>query len=303
MSVFLLEIWSDLKAKRLWPVAVLLVVALAAVPFVLAKPAEEPPPAAEASAPIDATAGAAQLLPADLEAAKPLLQTSTLSEFNSKNPFKPLRTLKKIEQAAGVESTTTEDATADSGADTGPTDGGGSGGTTPDTFEEEKTVFTYQVIVEVSTADGTDKRVVNRLGILPSETNPLLVFLGVSADDNGEAVFLVDSTLTQAGEGRCRPSATTCSFLYLTTQDDRDEHIFTDDDGKEYSIKLLAVRRVQVKAAQASEPDPVAQAGDADADLASTDVAPTPVSTDLGEGPVEDPFEGFGFPLFADEEE
>jgi hypothetical protein len=299
MSVFLLEIWSDLKAKRLWPVAVALAVALAAVPFVLAKPAEDPPPPVPATGAAGAApADTAQLLPADLEAAKPLLQTSTLSEFASKDPFKPLRTLHKIERAAGVESTTTEDTSTGSGDTT--TDGGSgstggdTGGTPPDTLEEEKTVFTYQAIVELGTASGTGIRKVNRLGILPSETNPLLVFLGVSADNNNEAVFLVDSTVTQAGEGRCRPSSTTCSFLYLTTAGDNDEHIFTDDDGKEYSVKLIEIRRVEVKAAQSSAPDPVAQAGDATAGLASTDGA---------EEPVESPFEGFGFPLFADEEE
>ena len=39
-----------------------------------------------------------------------------------------------------------------------------------------------------------------RLGMLPSESNPLLLFLGVdSGGDN--AVFLVDSTLSASGEG------------------------------------------------------------------------------------------------------
>ena len=44
MTNFLLDIWSDLREKRLWPVAVALLVALVAVPVVLSKPAEEAEP-------------------------------------------------------------------------------------------------------------------------------------------------------------------------------------------------------------------------------------------------------------------
>ena len=295
MNVFLLEIWSDLKEKRLWPVAALLVVALVAVPLVLAKPAEEAPaPAVDPTAVVDATAATGETLPAQLEEVKPLLAPSTLSEFASKDPFKPLRNLQAIEQAAGVAPTNAEP-TSGGPSDGGPSDGGAKsgggsdGGTGTPPVEEEKTVFTYQAVVELGTPSGTRTRKVNRLGILPKDTNPLLVFLGVSASDRGEAVFLVDSTVTQAGEGRCRPSATTCSFLSLDQSEGGNEHIFTTDDGKEYTIKLLEVRRVEV--AKASAGSPKAQAGGPKtAQFASTD-------------PQKNPFDGFDFPLFADEEE
>ena len=38
MKIFLLDLWHDLRAKRLWPVALVLAVALVAVPVVLSKP-------------------------------------------------------------------------------------------------------------------------------------------------------------------------------------------------------------------------------------------------------------------------
>jgi hypothetical protein len=301
MSTFFLDIWSDLREKRLWPVAVALLVGVLAVPVLLSKPAADVPAAAPSSvAAPEGPAVAGQVLPADLEAAKPLLETSTLNEFDSKDPFKPLKALEKVEQAAGVEPTPTDGLAggATGGAEPGDLGGGetgggggGGGGETPSVQEEERTVFTYQAVVELTTASGIKKRTVDRLGILPRASNPLLVFLGVSADDNGEAVFLVDSTVTQGGEGRCRPSAATCSFLYLTTANGNDEHIFTTDGGKEFGIKLLQIRRVEVKAQQGSSPSlPNAQAGRASAEFTSVD-------------PNEDPFAGFDFPLFADEEE
>jgi hypothetical protein len=45
MKIFLLDLWQDLQAKRLWPVAAVLVLALVAVPVVLSKSSEAPPPA------------------------------------------------------------------------------------------------------------------------------------------------------------------------------------------------------------------------------------------------------------------
>ena len=42
MNDFLIDLWNDLREKRLWPVAALLLVGLIAVPVVLSKPTEEP---------------------------------------------------------------------------------------------------------------------------------------------------------------------------------------------------------------------------------------------------------------------
>ena len=52
MKAFVLDLWHDLREKRLWPVAVLLLAGLVAVPVLLAKPAEDPspPPAMKAPA-------------------------------------------------------------------------------------------------------------------------------------------------------------------------------------------------------------------------------------------------------------
>ena len=63
MKIFLLDLWHDLKEKRLWPVAVVLLAALVAVPVLLAKPStapSAPAPAATAAGPEGRRAEAAR---------------------------------------------------------------------------------------------------------------------------------------------------------------------------------------------------------------------------------------------------
>jgi hypothetical protein len=43
MSDFLHDLWHDLRAKRLWPIAAALLVGLVAVPLVVLKPSAAPP--------------------------------------------------------------------------------------------------------------------------------------------------------------------------------------------------------------------------------------------------------------------
>src|SRR4051812_17331715 len=93
MHTFLLDLWHDMREKRLWPFAALLLIAIAAVPFTLLKK-EQPVPAA--AAPATQAAPAGDKLPTialdDVSAKSP----SDLSEFSQKNPFKPLRELPKV---------------------------------------------------------------------------------------------------------------------------------------------------------------------------------------------------------------
>src|SRR5687767_1012274 len=94
MKNLLLDLWHELREKRLWPVAVVLLAGIVAVPFVLAKKAEEPTvappaPAAEAEAPKgDGPAALAQVKLEDLGQGA----GSSLSSFKDpNNPFAPPR--------------------------------------------------------------------------------------------------------------------------------------------------------------------------------------------------------------------
>jgi len=80
-SVF--DLWSDLREKRLWPIAVLLAVALVGVPVLLLK---SPP---EKAAPPTASGGSQTSLPIVSPDGSSIAGSSTLGAFGAKDPFRP----------------------------------------------------------------------------------------------------------------------------------------------------------------------------------------------------------------------
>jgi hypothetical protein len=286
MKIFLLDLWNDLRAKRLWPVAVVLLAAVVATPVVLSKKAETPEPApvpqptAKAEAPEQD--GPAELAQVKLEELADE-SGSSLSHFSDPdNPFAPPR---KVMEAAREEDGASAGPVTDTGAsssggvpsggdingdvtfDFGGTGGGtdvapgGDPGDTGDTGGDtggdpggtKTESFTYVIDVTFS-ENGRTRRIkgMKKLDILPGEASPLLIFLGVSPDA-GNAVFLVDSTLVAAGEGNCRPSDSECAFLDLGAGS---EHEFTNEDGDSYTLRVDEIRRVKLGAkASASKRD------------------------------------------------
>jgi hypothetical protein len=272
MKNFLSDLWHDLREKRLWPVAVLLLAALVAVPVVLSKPSETPAPA---PAPTEARTAPE---PKDLkELASVKLDTSaagtgsSLDTFDPSNPFRPPRSVMRNGQQTQTDSGPQSDSTAgdsspapsggtsldvggdlvigggDPGGDTGGGDTGGGdtgGGDTDGGGTPTKTVQYAYVIDVTFEANGRKRRIksMDRLDMLPNADSPLLLFLGVTAS-GGDAVFLVDSTLDAAGEGQCKPSGEDCSFLHLGPGS---EHAFTNDEGDSYVLKVDEIRKVRV---------------------------------------------------------
>ena len=258
VKTFASDLWNDLRARRLWPVAVLLVVALVATPVVLSKKAEEP----AAPAPLPATPSQSDTSKGPEALAEVKLEDltkgsgSSLSAFDASNPFAPpskvLAAARREAQGdtgadtgAGAGETTT-----DTGGDTGVTtdDGSTGGDDTPDSGDGggTKTIeFTY-VIDVTFWANGRRRKVegLEKLDMLPNEAAPLLIFMGVT-DNAGNTVFLVDSTLATTGEGKCKPSRADCAFLYLGAGSEQE---FTNDDGGSYRLRIDEIRKVKVGA-------------------------------------------------------
>jgi hypothetical protein len=265
MKIFLLDLWHDLREKRMWPVAALLLAGLAAVPIVLAKPAAEPPPATPAATESQRDSdlkGLAKVVLAEDKAAN----GSKLNLFGSSNPFRPpASVLKKKDDSldsspsTGVSGGSTDETGAPTGSD-GSTGGSGDGGSTgggdstptptpaPPKTKTEK--FTY--VIDATFLHGNRTRKIKgmqRLEMLPNQDAPLLVFLGVDAKADN-AVFLVDARLKATGEGSCKPSGTKCSFLYLGSGS---QEVFTDDTGESYGLRIDQIRKVEVGAKKASK--------------------------------------------------
>jgi len=292
MKIFLLDLWHDLREKRLWPVAAALVLGLVAVPVLLAKPAEDPGPAPvvnEAPAEASAKDALAALAKVKLGEDAGGSSGSTLGVFDPDNPFKPPKgTFKKADADSsgggagpGSDQPAGGDTGAPSGGDTSGGTGGGTGTTTGgdtgstggdtggSTGGDTTTSVTYKYVADVTfSANGRRRRIdgLGKLDMLPNQASPLLIFMGVT-ENAGDAVFLVDSTLQAAGEGRCKPSAEDCAFLYLGAGA---EHEFTNDDGDSYRLRVDEIRKVKLDTSAASSRNKDDEGETASASLGST---------------------------------
>jgi hypothetical protein len=213
----LTDIWQFLLARRLWPVAVLLLAAIVALPMVLAQspaPAPAPPAAVESARstlttePIVAPAG-----PGDRARRRHVLGAR-------KNPFKPQVTPTPSATPAPVTAAAPKPGSGGTTPGTGgSTPATGPAATTPVTPVPPPTKKTYELFelsvrFGPSEAEQNPRRDVKRLQALPSSEEPVLIYLGL-LKDNKTAVFMVDSGVVAQGDGKCRPSRTTCETIQL----------------------------------------------------------------------------------------
>jgi hypothetical protein len=262
MHTFLLDLWHDLREKRLWPFAALLLVAIAAVPFTLMKK-EQPAPAA-VTPPTSAQAAADKLPTIALDDAS-LKAPSNLSEFKQKNPFKSLGDLPKVvkdddenqtvnlgespDSGSGSGSGSGDSGDKGSGAATGGSSGGsggGSGSGAGSYVGPRTTYYTYRADINFGLAGETKAmKQVEAFTLLGDDKAPAAMFMGVT-DDHKYAVFAVDTAGYESqGEHECKPAPERCEFVYLKVGDDGNETTFTTLDGsKSYDLELTAIKRI-----------------------------------------------------------
>jgi hypothetical protein len=257
VRVFLLDLWLDLREKRLAPVAGLLLAGLIAIPLVLAKKEKAPPapatPVAQTPTPITPVVSAAQQGSVK----------SHLDVFDPKDPF----AAPAAATAGGAASGTTGAAGTTGGASSGTsgttpgttggattgtgTTGTGTGTTTTTTTTQRIVTFTVDLRFGQVGEEKTFKDV-HRLDLIPSANDPQIVFLGVTTSGK-TAVFLVSSDFTTSGEGSCKPSRDECTFLYLRDDKEHDTATFTASDGTRYRLRLTDIQQVAVNSAVQQE--------------------------------------------------
>lgn len=222
------ELFTDLQERRLWPIAVALLVALVAVPTLLAKPAKE----ATAPAPADSADLSQKRAGSIMTETQPVVSLSpgysrgfrrAVRRLPRKDPFvQQAKPKKKASDDAGAPSSAGAaggggGSTADTGTITAPpgTSGGGLTDTPP---QSDVVLFEYTAAVRFGEVGDAKNSTLERLDPLPSETSPVVVFMGVLTD--GEtAVFLVSSTAVARGDGDCKPDSTNCQFVHMRKGD------------------------------------------------------------------------------------
>jgi len=274
---FIKDVLRDLVEKRLWPLALGLVILLAAVPALMSGGTQSPVTPATSSAK-PATEGVAQDGVVTVAQGAPA-QRSRSGKLH--DPFVP------PEQAQGpptTASTSGSSASASGSGDTAVTSAGGgvsaitgagsspfssgstglpspggSGGTstgssTPKAPAAPATDDFYRVTLRFGRNGGQLKTVTDlpRLSPLPSIEDPFFVFLGV-LDDHKTATFLVSADAEPTGDGVCRPSTEQCDTVELQPGDI--EFFDYAPEGQEpvqYQLELVRVRKATATAATAA---------------------------------------------------
>jgi hypothetical protein len=231
------SIIDDLRERRLWPVALGLVVALVAVPVVLARksssPPATPPPASSATAP---PAGA---LPVVNVAAAP---SEVPLHGAARDPFSQRQ---QAAAAAMTATSPTSTVSAGSGSGSGGSSSGtksgqssGSGGspsgtqTTPSPPTQTPPPAThtpapptltatesYHVVFAITNTSGGFDTIdpLERLSVLPNTRQPMMVELGVLKGGH-RVLFVVQPGTVVSGPGTCLPGPVDCEILSLAPE-------------------------------------------------------------------------------------
>ena len=228
---FLRNIISDLRQKRLWPVAAALLVALVAIPVLLST-SSSPAPAPTTPAVIGAAVTGGSAVPAVI-----LSRSAQVSRLTGKarDPFTPqvTPTVATAATSTTASTATTSGASASTTNSTGSTASPGSTGSTTSTTTSTTTVVipktppkppvtglspsqSYHVAVSITNASGGFGRIdpLVRMGGVPSDKQPLLINLGVLKGGKRVLFALAPGTVV-SGPGTCTPGPVDCEILAL----------------------------------------------------------------------------------------
>jgi hypothetical protein len=228
------NILKELVERKLWPIALVLIIALVAVPVLLTKQAPTDivtPP----TGPLPYSSGTT--LPAISIKASP---TNSKLAGGGRNPFTPQHIATTTTVAAVTTPTTSSGTTTlSAGGGTSPSTGSGAGvSTTPATTPPAPTTpapttpartapvkpaptgltanQSYHVSLALTTSDGGVNTIdpLERLSILPSKQQPMLVEIGVLQGGHS-VLFVVEPGTVVSGAGTCTPGPIDCEVVSL----------------------------------------------------------------------------------------
>lgn len=266
---YLKAILSDLRERRIWPLAVVLLVAIVAVPTVLSKPAAKVPAAPSSNGSASAGGPVAGL---------PVVTvTGAVSHSRLKGHARDPFTQSKLHLATAAANTVTTPATtggalgSTGSGGTSTTGGGGTttpsgtttpGGTTTTTTTPGGTPVptgkpkpapaglsadeSYEIQISITDAAGGVDTIdpLQRLGLLPSNQRPMLVNLGVLRG-GGRVLFAVVPGTFLRGPGTCTPGPIDCQVLSLGQ--DQVETLFKQTAGGMVNVGQFAVTGIRAQ--------------------------------------------------------
>jgi hypothetical protein len=261
---FLRNVVTDLVEKRLWPVALGLLLALAAVPVLLGGAAESEP---AATAALPATPGPAPTARAQIAVDVPV-PANREREGELRNPFKhpevkaPSEPSTPPSSVAAAPAENGDEGGADAPAS--PPAGGGTpsgGGSSPAESSpasppapsadapKADPLDAYRISVRFGrTGKVKTRRNLARLTPLPTVDNPFFVFLGV-LEGGKRAVFLVSADAKPTGDGICKPSPTACETIELRVGDTEYFDLERESGPVQYELDLLSIRKEEAGSA------------------------------------------------------
>jgi hypothetical protein len=264
--------WHQLVQRRLWPVAVVLLVALVAIPVVLARDpeaAEVPAPAPVGGTNVDDSLATPVVAEAAAEGGDRRRRVLGVR----KDPFKPapVKTPEPTTQQATAPNT---GGSSTGGSYTGGSYTGGSqytgstvtmskppsfpgiGGTgapspipyptSGQSAPQKKTYPPNSVIVRFGDAksDSLERMLLPRLAPLggSDDETPVLIYMGLT-NDGKRAKFLVEASVEVDGDGVCKPHPSSCETVELAVGE----------------TEFLDVFDPEAEVAEGEDPEPVAQ--------------------------------------------
>jgi len=255
------NVLRQLKERRLWPVAILLVAALAAVPIALAKEPAAVPPAPPTTADTGEDVLASQPIVAEATASDRAKRRKVLG--TPKNPFAVTKALTGSEKPPSSDgANTANDPAPGSGSNPASAPVPSSGGTTspgstpyPATpaapVAPPKVFAPNSLTVRFGDENASARKTVKRLQPLPSLEAPVAIYLGVSGDGKS-AIFLVDEGVEAVGDGECDPAPDKCETFKLKAGeteflDVKDE---TGNVVAQYQLDLIKIHRATASSAR-----------------------------------------------------
>jgi hypothetical protein len=241
----------DLVERKLWPVALLLLVAAVAVPVYLSRSASDAAGALPATN-LQADAGKTSKAAVSIEDQA----ADDARPGGVRNPFKQLHVPKPAATptagTAPAPAADTPSSTGGSGGSGGSggdgsqpplNPGGSSGSGTPAPKPAGDPLDVYHLSLRFGHADAahlTTYHDVARLSPLPTADNPFFVYTGVLKDGK-TAVFLLSSDATATGDGHCSPSPKACQTVEVKQGDTEFFDLTVNGQAVQYQLDVVRV--------------------------------------------------------------